>query len=80
MAAQYEKEPTPLETNMETKRGPIKTTVLLKGHYMGFHVSLGECNSLKPSSESSGVCCDFLLSGPMQHPHGLRFGGLGCSV
>ena len=33
------------ETNMETpKKGPIKTTVLLvllKGDYMGFHVSLG---------------------------------------
>ena len=25
------------------KKGPIKTTVLLKGHYMGFHVSFGEC-------------------------------------
>ena len=27
------------------KKGPIKTTVLLKGGYMGFHVSLGECIS-----------------------------------
>ena len=26
------------------KKGPIKATVLLKGDYMGFHVSLGECN------------------------------------
>ena len=26
------------------KKGPIKTTGLLKGGYMGFHVSLGECN------------------------------------
>ena len=26
------------------KKGPIKTTVLLKGDHMGFHVSLGECN------------------------------------
>ena len=25
------------------QRGPIKTTVLLKWGYMGFHVSLGEC-------------------------------------
>ena len=25
------------------KKGPIKTTVPLKGAYMGFHVSLGEC-------------------------------------
>ena len=25
------------------KKGPIKTTVPLKGGYMGFHVSLGEC-------------------------------------
>ena len=25
------------------KKGPIKTTVLLKGGYMDFHVSLGEC-------------------------------------
>ena len=31
---------------METQKGPIKTTVLLKGDYMGFHVSLGECNCL----------------------------------
>ena len=28
------------------KKGPMKTTVLLKGGYMGFHVSLGECNLL----------------------------------
>ena len=27
--------------------GPIKTTVLLKGGYMGFHVSLGECSALE---------------------------------
>ena len=26
------------------KWGPIKSTVLLKGDYMGFHVSLGDCN------------------------------------
>ena len=26
-----------------SKKGPIKTSVLLKGAYMGFHVSLGEC-------------------------------------
>ena len=32
------------ETNMETQKGSIKTTVLVKGGYMGFHVSLGECN------------------------------------
>ena len=25
------------------QKGPIKTTVLLKGYSMGFHVSLGEC-------------------------------------
>ena len=25
------------------QKGPIKTTALLKGYYMGFHVSLGEC-------------------------------------
>ena len=24
------------------KKGPIKTTVLLKGGFLGFHVSLGE--------------------------------------
>ena len=30
---------------MEPKKGPIKTIVLLKGDYMGFHVSLGECNN-----------------------------------
>ena len=28
------------------QKGPIKTTVLLKGGYMGFHVSLGEYNPL----------------------------------
>ena len=33
------------ETNMEPKKGPIKTTVLLKGDYLGFHVSLGECKN-----------------------------------
>ena len=27
---------------METQKSPMKTTVLLKGDYMGFHVSLGE--------------------------------------
>ena len=27
---------------MKTQKGPIKTTVLLKGDSMGFHVSLGE--------------------------------------
>ena len=26
------------------KKGPIKTTVLLRGDYMGFHVNLGECS------------------------------------
>ena len=25
------------------KKGPMKTTVLLKGDFLGFHVSLGEC-------------------------------------
>ena len=25
------------------QKGPIKTTVLLQGDYMGVHVSLGEC-------------------------------------
>ena len=28
-----------------SKKGPVKTTVLLKGDYMSFHVSLGECTS-----------------------------------
>ena len=27
------------------KKGPLKTTVPLKGGYMGFHVSLGECTT-----------------------------------
>ena len=27
------------------KKGPIKTTVLMKGDYMGFHVSLGEISA-----------------------------------
>ena len=29
--------------NMETQKGPIKTTVPLNGGYLGCHVSLGEC-------------------------------------
>ena len=32
------------ELTWKPKRGPIKTTVPLKWGYMGFHVSLGECN------------------------------------
>ena len=28
------------------KKSPLKTTVLLQGDYMGFHVSLGECRPL----------------------------------
>ena len=35
---------TPIHSRKLTwkpKKGPIKTTVLLKGYYMGFHVSLG---------------------------------------
>ena len=38
--------PKPLHSRKLTwkpKKGSIKTTVLLKGGYMGFHVSLGEC-------------------------------------
>ena len=31
------------------KKGPIKTLVVLKRDYMGFHVSLGECIAV-------GVC------------------------
>ena len=30
-------------TTWKPKKGPFKTTGLLKGGYMGFHVSLGEC-------------------------------------
>ena len=39
------------------KKGPIKTTVLLKGGYMGFHVSLGECKpfTLNPNT-NEGLC------------------------
>ena len=33
------------------KKGPMKTTVLLKGGYMGFHVSLGECTELERNME-----------------------------
>ena len=36
---------------METKKGPMKTTVPLKGVYMGFHVTLGECRKLLPLIE-----------------------------
>ena len=35
------------------KKGPIKTTVRLKGESMGFPVSLGECNS--PNAVMVGV-------------------------
>ena len=31
------------ELTWKLKKGPIKITVPLKGDYMGFHVSLGEC-------------------------------------
>ena len=34
------------ETNLQTQKGPIQTTVTLKGVRMGFHVSLGECRGL----------------------------------
>ena len=33
------------------KKGPKKTTVLLNGGYMGFHVSLGECTVCKSSNK-----------------------------
>ena len=42
------------ETNMEIQKGPIKTTVLLKGDYMGFHVSLGECKGFFGWEGSTG--------------------------
>ena len=32
-----------MQLTWKPQKGPIKTTVLLKGGYMGFHVSLGEC-------------------------------------
>ena len=42
------------ETNMETQKGPHK--VLLKGDYMGFHVSLGGCTtSLPPNNPARSV-------------------------
>ena len=37
------------------KKGPIKTTVLLKGDCMSFHVSLGECMSLGKNASTPGV-------------------------
>ena len=42
--------------------GPIKTTVLLKGGYMGFHVSLGECKFLKFSCAPPTKGASFLSS------------------
>ena len=47
---------------METQKGPHKTRVLLKGDYMGFHVSLGVCKSLgvwavRFRGLGVGVCC-----------------------
>ena len=40
------------ETNMETPKWPyIDYSPFKRGGYMGFHVSLGECISLKTSGE-----------------------------
>ena len=36
---------TPRKLTWKPKKGPTKTTVLLKGDYLGFHVSLGECGA-----------------------------------
>ena len=44
-----------LKLTWKPKKGPIKTTVLLKGGYMGFHVGLGECKSNIKSLKSSRV-------------------------
>ena len=30
---------------MATQKGPMKTAVLRKGDYVGFHVSFGECRA-----------------------------------
>ena len=38
------------------KKGPVKTTALLKGVYMGFHVSLGECNYVIVDIAAMFVC------------------------
>ena len=49
------------------QKGPIKTTVLIKGGYMGFHVSLGECIPLGPSTNASsppGCVFDIPLPSP----------------
>ena len=35
-------------------KSPRKTTVLLKGDSMGFHVSLGECTSMQLKTRKSG--------------------------
>ena len=37
------------------KKAPIKTTVLLKGGYMGFHVSLRECTLLVVGGDFVGL-------------------------
>ena len=37
----------PWKLTWKPKKGQIKTTAPLKGHYMGFHVSLGECTSFE---------------------------------
>ena len=34
------------ELTWKPKKGPIKTTVPLKGGNLGFHVSLGECSCI----------------------------------
>ena len=39
------------EPTWNLKKGPLQTTVLLKGTHMGFYVSLGECGPIwGPSS------------------------------
>ena len=44
------------------KKGRRKTTVLLKGYYMGFHISLGECNRKLPGGAFlSQTHCTFSL-------------------
>ena len=48
------------------KKGPIKTTVLLKGDYIGFRVSLGECIGAASLSSNKR----FIISGV----GGLSFG------
>ena len=63
------------------KKGPIKTTVLLNGDYMGFHVSLGECRVWSLRVAGLGFkALGMKLSQTIAEPRESLFCGLGFRV